>query len=160
MIVRQEIFNRVVAQLRRIRTGNTYTMYGEAPKHYFTDIGLKVFPWRAAPFQPNELPGLIVRDLDEPVHLPAPRSQGIIRQLHIQVEIALKGDNAMDDLRLIYADVEAAIGEGRESVWADITSDTRPRLSRAIVEQESAKIAGGIFECYIDYPTLAFRSVV
>jgi hypothetical protein len=157
MIVRQEIFERVVAQLRRIKTTNTYTLYG-GTLPYLTNLGNTVFPWRAAPFQPGES-GIIVRDLDEPVMESAPRSERVIRQLHIQVEVVLAADDPVTRLWQAYADIEAAIGEGRDSVWADITSNTRPRLSRSLVEQESAKIAGGIVECFIDYPTLAFRSV-
>jgi hypothetical protein len=158
MIVRQEIFTRVVNQLKRIKTVNTYTMYGETA-NYLTNLGLYVFPWRATPFNENQLPGLIVRDLDEPQELSSNHSQRVIRQLHIQVEVVMKGDAPINDLWAAYADIEAAIGEGRESVWADITKETRPRISRSLVEQESSKIAGGLFECYIDYPTLAFKSV-
>lgn len=102
---------------------------------------------------------MIVRDLDEPILEPTVRAQRVTRQLHMQVEIVLSGTNSMDDLRKHYSDVEAAIGEGRETVWADITSETRPRISRSVLEQESLKVAGGIFEFYIDYPTMAFRSI-
>jgi hypothetical protein len=157
MIIREEIFNRVVAQLQRIRTGNTYTMYGMT-QHYLTDAGLHVFPWRATTLQPNELPALIVRDLDEPVILANNQSARVTRQLHVQVEAAIADNTPMTILRQIYSDIEAAFGEGRESVWADITIETRPRITRAVVEQESRKIAGGIFEVFIDYPTFAFLS--
>ena len=157
MIARQEIVTRFVNQMKRIRVGNTYTMYGQEPTNFLTDIGQHVWLWRATPFRPDELPALIVRDLDEPIVPSAPRSERVTRQLHMQVEVVLAGDTPINDLWAAYADIEAAIGEGRESVWNDITSDTRPRISRSVVEQESAKIAGGIVECYIDYPTLAFR---
>jgi len=158
MIARQEIFERVVSQLRRIRTTNTYTLYGETA-NYLTDFGAKVFPWRAVAFPPGEN-GIVVRDLDEPVIESESRSERVLRQLHIQVEIVLAEDDPVTKLWQAYADVEAALGEGRESVWADITSNTRPRISRSVVEQKSAKVAGGIVECYIDYPTLAFKSII
>lgn len=158
MILRQEIVDRIVTQLRRIKQANTYTLYGET-RNYFTDFGDTVYQWRAAPFHPGES-GLIIRDLDEPVIESTPRSERVTRQLHIQVEVVLSGNDPVDDLRKVFADVEAAIGEGRESVWADITSNTRPRITRTVVEQESAKVAGGILEVFIDYPTQAFKSVV
>lgn len=157
MIVRQEIFTRFVAQLRRIKTTNTYTLYGDTLP-YLTNFGDLVFPWRAIPFAPGEK-GIIVRDLDEPVIESSARSERVVRQLHMQVEVVLADDDPITKLWQAYADIEAAIGEGRESVWADITSNTRPRISRSLVEQESAKIAGGIVECFIDYPTLAFKSI-
>lgn len=148
----------VVAQLGRIRTGNTYTLRGQT-KNYLTDVGLHVFVWRATPFLRNELPGLIARDLDEPVVQATPMSEGVLRQLHLQVEVVLGGDTPIVDLWKAYADIDSAIGEGRESVWADFTGATRPRINRSVVDQDSAKIAGGIIEFYIDYPTLAFQSV-
>lgn len=157
MTIRQDIVTRVYTQLQRIRTANTYTLYGET-KNYLTNLGSSVFVWKSTPFQPTEQ-GIVLRDLDEPVSLSSSRSARVIRQLHMQAEVVLSGASSVSDLFNAYADIEAAIGEGRESVWADITSDTRPRISRSVVEQESAKIAGGIFEFYIDYPTLAFRSV-
>lgn len=159
MTRRQDIFNKVVAQLRKIKVANTYTMYGDTD-NYLTDVGLHVYAWRAAPFPPNTQMALVVRDLDEPAELSAPRSSRQERSLHMQVEIVISGDVAMETLRDVFADVEAAVGEGRESVWDSITSDTRPRITRSVLEQESAKIAGGIFEFFIDYPTLAFKSVM
>jgi hypothetical protein len=159
MLLREEIFTRYVNQLRRIRTSNTYTLYGET-RNYLTDAGMNVRPWFSGKFQVAELPGLVPRDLDEPILEPTPRAQRVTRQLHVQTEIVVAGDDAADLLRMVFADVEAAIGEGRDSVWADITSDTRPRISRSVLEQESNRIAGGIFECFIDYPTFAFKSVI
>jgi hypothetical protein len=161
MIIRQEIVTRVENQLKRIRTGNTYTVYG-VTRNYLTDIGLKVFQWRNVQFQPSELPALILRDLDEPAVLSSKNSSRVTRQLHVQIEIVTAGDNSPDDLRKYYADVEAAIGEGRQSVWADITEETRPRITRSVVEQgdTSVRLAGGIYECFIDYPTFAFSSVI
>jgi hypothetical protein len=157
MTIREDIVTRVLGQLRRMLTSNTYTLYNET-NNYLTNLGSNVSVWRATAFKPGEQ-GVILRDLDELHTLSDKRGQRVLRSLHIQVEIVLSGENSVNDLLKAYADVEAAIGEGRESVWADITSETRPRLSRSVVEQESARIAGGIYECYIDYPTLAFRSV-
>jgi hypothetical protein len=158
--IREDIVTRVKGQLDRIRTTNTYTLYGET-KNYLTNLGSNCTIWRSRPFEPGEQ-GLILRDLDEEMALATSTnmSGAVVRQLHIQVEIVLSGPNVHSDLWKVYADVEAAIGEGRVSVWGDITKETRPRLSRSLVEQESARVAGGIFEVYIDYPTLAFRSVL
>lgn len=156
--IRGEIVKRVEDQLKRIQTANTYTLYGET-KNYFTNLGTNVSRWRSRPFTEGEQ-GLVLRDLDEPKDLASNHAGAVTRNLHIQVEIVVSGQNAPDDLLKAFADVEAALGEGRESVWGDITSGTRPKLDRSLVEQESQRLAGGIVEVYIDYPTLAFRSVL
>jgi hypothetical protein len=99
----------------------------------------------------------VVRDIDELHKEASPRAPRMERQLHMQVNIVVAGDAAMDDLRDKYIpDVETAILIGREQVWNNITSNTRPRLNRSVFEQESDKLAGGIVEFYIDYPSYAF----
>jgi hypothetical protein len=80
-----------------------------------------VFPWRATPFNENELPGLIVRDLDEPQVLSSTSLTTGHPSASHSGRVVLKGDAPINDLWAAYADIEAAIGEGRESVWADIT---------------------------------------
>lgn len=156
--IRQQIVTKVITQLKRIKTSNTYSIYGNTA-NYLTNAGDNVNEWRDAPFGPDELPALIVRDLSEPViESPSPRSDRIVRQLHIQVEAVAIGDNPSADIRKMLADVEAAIGEGRLSEWNDISFNTKPLASKSVLKQESWKLAGGIFECVIEYPTLAFDS--
>jgi hypothetical protein len=153
--IRQQLFELVIGQLKTIKTSNSYSMYGQTG-NYKTDIGERVFAWRAVPFDEEDDDGLIVRDMDEIMQLSSPNGFRIERQLHMQVELGGRGVTSDTDLRNKYiADVEIAIGVGAFTVWNTV-GNTRPRKSISIVEQQAEKIAGMIFEFYIDYPTYAF----
>jgi hypothetical protein len=144
----------VVEQLRTIKTSNSYTMYNQTG-NYKTNIGDSVWIWRDVSFESDEPDSLIVRDLDEPLQLPSPYAERVERQLHIGIELI--GRNAKSEkLRNEYLpDVEIAIGVGARTRWNNI-GKTRPRKSISVTGQESVKIAGMIFEFYIDYPGYAF----
>lgn len=154
--IRQQIFDAVVAQLRTVKTTNQWTAYGMTGD-YLTNIGDQVHPWRTSAFQPEELPGVVPRDLDEPVEPMSEGSQRMKRQLHIQIVVAVGGEDAADQLRKIFGDLDIAVGLGRDSYWGNLASETVPRISRSVLDQESLKVAGGIYEFYIHYPTLAFN---
>lgn len=154
--IRQQIFSEVVAKLQTVKTSNSWTAYGMTG-NYLTNIGDQVHPWRTSAFNPSELPGIIPRDLDEPIE---PLGQGIertTRQLHIQVVVAVGGEDAAEQLRKIFGDLDIAFGQGRDERWGGLASETVPRISRSVLDQESLKVAGGIYEVYIHYPTLAFN---
>lgn len=125
--------------------------------NYLTNVGEQVHPWRTVEFQPDELPGMIPRDLDEPIEPMKIGSERTTRQLHIQITIAVGGDDAADELRKIFGDLDIACGLGRDARWGGLASETVPRISRSVLDQESFKVAGGIYELYIHYPTLAFN---
>lgn len=146
--IRQQLVNLVLSELRKIKVANGSK----------TDIGKSVWEWRAIPFQTDELPALIFRDLDEPVANSETGGQRQKRLLHCQIVIAVSGETSVETLRKILADVERAIKTGRQTSWGGLAIETRPRISRLITEQESDRIAGGIVEFFIDYATLAFDS--
>jgi hypothetical protein len=155
--IRQQIFQKVVDQLKTISTETEYQFYG-VTGNYQSNLGESVFPWRAAPAtQASEYPFLVVRDIDELHKEASPGAPRVERQLHLIINIATAGDAAMDDLRnKFYPDVEIALGIGRQSRWDGLSGNTRPRLNRSVGEHESEYFAGGIVEFYIDYPTYAF----
>ena len=152
---REEIFTKVVEGLRGIQTTNTYTLYGRT-FNFETDIGDSVHPWRAAPFDEDELPGLIVRDIDELRELSSPNGTGEKRSLHVLCSIATDGDASPEMMRKIFGDIDGVFGTGRSTGWDSLSTETRPKLTRTIVDQESLKITGGIYEVYIDYVVPAF----
>lgn len=156
MTLRQQIFTKVLAQLALIRTTNSYTLYGQTFA-YSTNIGANVFPWRSSELAETELPGMIVRDLDELRELSDKYGGGEKRSVHIQCAIAAGGATSADTMRTIFGDIDAAFGVGRLSDWDGLTLETRPRLTRMIADQESLRITGGIYEVYIDYATPAFQ---
>lgn len=154
--IRQQIFTKVVAQLQSVRTANTWSAYGLSG-NYLSEIGAQVHPWRTSAFQANELPGVIPRDLDEPIEPMSQGSERMIRQLHVQVVVAVGGEDAADQLRKIFGDLDIAFGLGQADGWGGLSTKTVPRISRSVLDQESQKVAGGIYEVYIHYPTLAFN---
>lgn len=146
--IRQQIVNKNLTALETILTANGFE----------TEIGLNVSEWRTAPFSASELPAVVFRDLDEPQTQSSPRSPRVERQLHCQIEVVTADDTPMAFIRKALADIEKAIGIAASSGWDGLAGNTRPRVSRAIVEQNSNKVGGSTFEYYIDYPTVAFNS--
>jgi hypothetical protein len=146
---RQKIVDAIVTKYKTISVGNGY----------LTDVGGSVFEWRDAPFHERECPAINFRDLDEPIELSALRSKRVKRSLHCLSQVVTVGDTPMKDVRKIIADMEKAISELIEDeTFSALISDIRPRLNRAVLDQESLKFAGSTFEFYIDYPTQAFNS--
>ena len=155
--LRQQIVDAIKTQLEGILISNGFA----------TDVGTNVMEWLASPLDPEfELPALILRDLDEPVEEHTRHASRHERSLHIQVQIVATGDTPASAYRLMLADVEHAIRNGMDtdaqgypiSWFGGLAYRVRPRLSRLVVEQESYKIAGGFFECFVDYATRAFDS--
>ena len=155
MTQREAIFTKVVAALRTILTTNTYTLYGRT-FNFETNIGNSVHPWRSAALDEAELPGLIVRDIDELRELASNNASAEKRELHVLCSIAAAGDTSPETMRKIFGDLDGVFGVGRSTGWDGLSTETRPKLTRTIVDQESLKITGGIYEVYIDYAVPAF----
>jgi hypothetical protein len=144
---RQRIVNEVQTELEGISITNGYQV----------DI-TTVDIWRSASFAVEELNALILRDLDEPIdEAPTGRNRHK-RSLHIQIEIVAAGSTSPEQFRALLGAVEQAIQKGAQGEWNKLAIKTRPRISRMVVEQESKKVAGGIYECFIDYITEAFNA--
>jgi hypothetical protein len=152
--IRQQILDTLKTKLQGISIAGGYQ----------TNLGSSVHEWRSSPFMREELPALIWRDLDEPIEEHTRFSSRHQRSLHIQVEIVGEGATSPAQYRKMLADVEKAIKAGQledGTWWAGTGGEglalrTRPRMSRLVVEQESLKIAGGFYECFIDYVTRDF----
>ena len=152
---REEIFTKVVTGLQGILTTNTYTLHGRT-FNFETNLGSSVHPWRSAALDEAELPGVIPRDLDEIRELADKYSEAEKRSIHIQCAVVASGDTSPATMRKIFGDLDGAFGVGRETGWDGLSTETRPRLTRMILDQESLKITGGIYEVYIDYAIPAF----
>lgn len=151
--IRQQIVDQFDAALRTISRDNGFQ----------TDVGSQVFEWYAVAFDPAQFPlALIWRDLDEPIEEPSNNAFRHKRSLHMQVEIIAVGPTAPKIYRRVLADVEKAIFSGynvtTQEWWGGLAYKTRPRLARMVVEQASQKVAGGFYECFIDYAARAFDS--
>lgn len=164
---RERIVGRVVNRLHQIRMDLE-------PEVYNTSVGKNVFEWRTGIFSPEELEAfegemaLVVRDLDETkatdgdhTKVNTLSTQKVTRDLHMQIEIVVAGTDAPQKARKIIADIESAIR--KDIRWRDAESKplaigTRPRIDRSIVEQESRKIGGVVYEFFIHYATQAFNS--
>ena len=138
-----------------------------------TDLGLNVFVWRTGTFSEEELEGmpdgaLVIRDIDEIKTVEGDQTkvnklstEKFMRELHIQCEIVTSGTDAAEKFRKAVADIETAI---RKDVrWKDaegkpLAIGTRPRIDRSVVEQQSRKVGGDIYEFFIHYVTGAFNA--
>lgn len=161
---RDRIVKAVIARLEAIQTGAGYQ----------TNVGEHVFYWRTGTMSEEELNGfsehaaLVVRDLDETkatdgdhTKITKLNTQKFSRDLHIQIEIVCGDEDAPTRLRKYIADIETAIG--KDIRWRDVDTGqplaigTRPRIDRSVVEQESKKIGGVVYEFFIFYATDAFN---
>jgi hypothetical protein len=165
---REKIVAQVVARLQSIAASNVTP----PPVGYQTNIGQNVYYWRTGAISEEELSSfaetaaLVVRDLDETKatdgdHTKVTKlsTEKHARDLHMQVEIVCGGSDAPSRVHKIIADIEMAIKN--DVRWkADgkpLAIGTRPRIDRSIVEQESRKIGGVVYEFFILYVTDSFN---
>lgn len=161
---REKIVRRLIARLQTILIAGDYN----------TNVGQNVFYWRTGTFSEEELAGmsgncaLIVRDIDETkatdgevTKVNRNSHEHFARDLHIQIEIVQLGTASPTTIHKIIADIEYAI---RSDIrWKDtdgtaLAIGTRPRIDRSVVEQESKKVSGVIYEFFIHYVTSAFNA--
>src|ERR1051326_9216758 len=165
---REKIFGRVLNRLHQIRSD-------VEPDKYNTQVGRHVFDWRTGYYSEDEISSfedgaaLALRDLDETKAVNGNHelmvaqhggTQKFERVLHMQIEIVGTGESAPTLIRKIIADIETAIGE--DTRWRDVSGKalalgTRPRIDRSVVEQESIKVGGVVYEFFIIYTTDAFN---
>ena len=151
---RQKIVNEMETRFKTIKIAAGYQ----------TDIGNAVYIWYTGTILPSELTttssyaALIIRDLDEAKkYHDGDKYRGkFVRELHMQLEVAAAGETAAVGIRKIVADIEKAISV--DTRWNKLALGTRPRIDRAIVEQESVKIGGLLYEYFVDYHTEAFNA--
>lgn len=167
---REKIFGRVLNRLHQIRSD-------DEPDKYNTQVGKHVFDWRTGYFSEEEMASfedqaaLVLRDLDETkatngnhtliVTNQNGGTQKFERELHMQVEVVSVGELSPTLIRKIIADIETAIKQ--DTRWRDVSGKalalgTRPRIDRSVVEQESKKVAGVVYEFFIHFTTDAFNS--
>lgn len=163
---REKLMERIVLRFQGIRADLE-------PDVYNTSVGNNVFYFRTGTISEEELEGmpdgaLVVRDIDETKATDGEATKKVTsgheafgRDLHVQVELLQSGTAAPIQLHKLIADIETAIRKDvrwRDSDGNALAAGTRPRLDRSVVEQESKKIAGNIYEFFVYYVTKAFNS--
>lgn len=164
---RERIIARVQHRLEGIRSDIE-------PDAYNTQVGRNVFYFRTGMFSEEELEGmegeaaLVFRDIDETKATDGETkkvnrlsTEMFSRDLHMQIEIVQIGKDSPSTIHKIIADIESAIRKDirwRETTGHALAIGTRPRLDRSVVEQESKKVSGVIYECFITYVTKAFNA--
>lgn len=128
--IRQQIVDAIIGALETISTDNGFQ----------TDVGQNVHEWFSTSFIPDEdLPALILRDLDEPINEGTVDSSRHLSSLHIQIEIIAAGNTSPRIYRAILGDVNRAIRSTYDpstQEWlGGLAGRVRPRLSRMVVEQ-------------------------
>ncbi len=158
---REILVELVLARLRTITTTNGFR----------TNAGGNVDYWRTGSYSEEEMAdktdaALILRDIDElktvegdPTKVNKVPTEKFLRHLHMQIEIALTGSQSPSEIHKVIADIEMAI---RKDVrWHTggkaVAVGTRPRLDRSVVEQNSLKTSGIVYEFFITYITDAFN---
>lgn len=159
---RERIMDLVIARLKSILTTAGYQ----------TNVGNNVDYWRTGSFSEEEMAdkpegALGVRDLDEIKSVEGDNrkvARGIgtekfERDIHVQVEIAKTGEQSPTDVHKIIADIETAIG--KDVRWHEgakaLAIGTRPRIDRSLVDQQTLKTSGVVYEFFIRYVTDAFN---
>ncbi len=130
--IRQLIINAIDSRLKLITIANGYE----------TNIGGKVFEWRAVPVEEIDLPCIIYRDLSSVNSVLTIGIGGYHESnLNIEVEvICAAGSVTPSTIRKMLADVIKAIGV--DATWSGLASSTDP-VSDAITIEQNEKIIGG-----------------
>lgn len=122
---------------------------------YYSDAGNNVFESRVSNFSTSELPGLNVREADDPVE--AIEQQGAFgifnRSLQLEIDIVNYGKLSASEIRETEADVNKAIGTNL--TWDGNATMTYPVASvPGYSEHEENKLEKKTIIIRIDYKTI------
>ena len=143
---RQKIITELETKLKTVLVVNGFE----------TDAGLNVFEWRDAPLQESELPGMVYRDMQDPI---TQSKTTHIHDLSIEIECFAAGSGVPTTLRKMIADVNKVLGEtttdGRVTFSA-LAIDVFPESEEMVVEQDSRRLMSAAIKFSIQYHTRKF----
>lgn len=159
-IIQQAIFDELVEKLATITTGNGYR----------TNIGENVIPWKVAPWELDQMPGVSVADTstgveDWKMRQASPGERGGVQRNMMQVEIAVavaavesdaQAEDQMAEVQKAFADIYALIRVN--SKWSGNALNTNPQSHTKQIVQEDKIICGGKITLQIEFRTLAFKA--
>lgn len=116
---------------------------------YRTDIGTHVYEWKTTPFYEEELPGINIRDFQEVQTQQV--SNRHHRELQMEVDIALSGTLADEQIREAIGDIESAIGVDRR--WGTLAFNTDLVDNQMDVVQDDIILGVGRVRFNITYRT-------
>lgn len=139
---RQQIVNAIDTRLKTILIANGYE----------TNLGQKVYEWRAAPVNENEMPCIIYRDENETIDITIGKH---VHTLSISVDIiAAKAQNAAA-MRKYIADIVKCIGA--DLTWGSLAEDTSPAGSDDIqIHHQENIISGAGMKFIVQFTTNPF----
>lgn len=149
MTIRQSIVDELMTLFAAITVANGYQ----------TNVGMHLFEWRDAPLSVDELPALVLRDLDDEIQ---PSQGGFVldnelSQLSLSLDILVTdvgSDTAIEIVRKAFDDVSKAIRLAYQDTASNLSGlvvDIRRVARRVVVDQNSLKVAGGLFEFLVIY---------
>jgi hypothetical protein len=123
---------------------------------YQTDIKT-IAEWRFVPLTANELPALILRDLDSKHETLNKSTRMQTNHIKMQIEgVVIPGPNAVRDARRLIADITQLIAVDRE--WGGKAIDTTLERTAIAVSQEEGRIGGALVEFTIHFGSIVFNS--
>ncbi|GEM_PF-4472388 len=161
MTVRQQIINRLKANLEAIAVGVVLTLSDDSTYVCQNTLAGRVFVWRTSKLEDTSLgrtgePFFVnLRDFDS-----QKRREGVEVGKHehsllIDIDVPVRGGTAEDTVRDLLADLAAAVGAdpklGGLARWTSIETD------RLTVEEGGQRIAGGGLSLVVSYRTALWR---
>lgn len=94
-MIRQNIVDEIVTQMKKIASSNGF----------YSEAGENVFEWLEKPFDTDELPGIVIRDISDSTTDDFTITNHVLK---IEVDIAVSGRNATWNMREVTSDVMMA----------------------------------------------------
>lgn len=141
--IRQQIIDEIDKRLKTIRVSAGYE----------TEAGKYVFEWRDRPMEEGELPGIIYRDLSDPITTDSKTTH--IHNLNLEVELFASGSDVPTTIRKMIADVNKAIGTDER--WGALAIETIPDSEDMVTEEGSKRLMSAIVRVNISFHTGYFK---
>lgn len=145
-IKRQQIIDYMKTKLAEITTANGY----------YTNIGSKVYEWKANPFETNEVPGIEIRDLEE--NISDVRTSGNYNlhnhELNIELRVVCSETTPITTVRKMITDVNKLIGI--YPTWNDYAIYTYPIGNKIEVDQQGVFVGQATVIIQVQYRTTAW----
>jgi hypothetical protein len=142
---RQQIIDAIKTRLTAITTVGGYV----------TNLGNSLDEWRTTPFSEEELPGINLKDISEPVTYASRNSGSVLRQLNVIADLVFKETDCSATLaRAGLADVETAIAV--DPTWGSLARQTIMSESRLMTDENGLWLGGSRISFTVEYFTKPF----
>ncbi len=144
--IRTKIFNAVADRFKTILIANGYE----------TNLGQKIYCWKATPFDESQVPGM---NLMDPKQDTQQAMAGVHEHtLHVEARVAVLTESPAAFVRSMIADITKAIGVDRNWTVAAVrlATDTDPVGDQMDTEHEGKSTGGACVKFKIRFRTSSF----